>query len=91
VAKPWIDWLFLRGHVVPAKLAWRLDETPTAQGHSSNAKGPSCLLKATLIKYRRRHDVWKARGVCRMAPERLAVLPSRAAQPAGLPDITPSL
>jgi hypothetical protein len=62
VAKPWIDWLFLRGHVVPAKLAWRLDETPTAQGHSSNAKGPSCLLKAALIKYRRRHDVWKLAG-----------------------------
>ena len=47
-------------------------------------------IRATLNKYRRRHDVWKARRVCRVAPGRLAVLPSRAAQHAGLPDITPS-
>ena len=48
-------------------------------------------VKATLIKYRRRHDAWKARRVCCVARGRLvAVLPSRAAQPAGLPGITPS-
>jgi hypothetical protein len=46
--------------------------------------------KATLNRYRRRHDAWKARRLCRTAPGRLAVLPSRAAQPAGLPGITPS-
>ncbi|WP_333682249.1 hypothetical protein [Dyella sp.] len=48
-------------------------------------------VKATLNKYRRRHDAWKARRVCCVAQGRLAVLPSHAAQPAGLPDITPSL
>jgi len=47
-------------------------------------------LKATLNKYRRRHDAWKARRVCCVARGRLAVLPSRAAQSAGLPGITPS-
>jgi len=47
-------------------------------------------IKATLIKYRHRHDAWKACGLHRMAPGRLAVLPSRAVQPAGLPGITPS-
>jgi hypothetical protein len=47
-------------------------------------------VKATLIKYRRRHDAWKARRVCCVAQGRLAVLPSRAAQPAGLPGITRS-
>ncbi|MGN6322811.1 MAG: hypothetical protein ACTHNE_13900, partial [Dyella sp.] len=45
-------------------------------------------IKAALNKYRRRHDAWKARRVCCAAPGRLAVLPSRAAQPAGLPGIT---
>ena len=47
-------------------------------------------LRATLIKYRRRHDDWKARRWCCAAPARLAVLPSRAASPAGLPVITSS-
>ena len=59
----------------------------TAKARSANGES----VKATLIKYRRRHDAWKAGRVCRAAPGRLAVLPSRAAQPGGLPGITPSL
>jgi hypothetical protein len=51
--------------------------------------GVTETIKATLIKYRSRHDVWKARRVWCVAPGRLAVLPSHAAQPAGLTDIHP--
>jgi len=38
MAKPWVDWLFLRGHVVPSKLTWRPGETPSPQ------KRPPCSL-----------------------------------------------
>ena len=34
MAKPWVDWLFLRGHVIPCKLAWRPDGTSSARDHS---------------------------------------------------------
>lgn len=46
-------------------------------------------VEALLTKYHRRHDAWMAGKVCRVAPARLAVLPSRAAQLASHPDITP--
>lgn len=28
MASPWVDWLLLRGHLLPFKLAWRSDEPP---------------------------------------------------------------
>ncbi len=65
------------------------DATPMRE--VPDAESITVPVKATLIKYRHRHDAWKARRLRRMAPGRLAVLPSRAVQPAGLPGITPSL
>jgi hypothetical protein len=62
---------------------------PLAGAHGVGTR--QVVLEATLIKYRHRHDAWKARRLYCMAPGRLAVLPSRAVQPAGLPGITPSL
>ena len=72
-----------------AKSAGRLDVYSFAIA-AFERHGRAIKIKATLNKYRRRHDAWKARRVCCVAPGRLAVLPSRAAQPAGLPGITPS-
>ena len=38
MAKPWVDWLFLRGHVIPRDLEWRADDGASAEGHSKNVR-----------------------------------------------------
>lgn len=52
MAKPLVDWLFLRGHVLPSKLAWQPGGKPSARGHSKSAARPSCSLDKTLATLR---------------------------------------
>jgi hypothetical protein len=49
MSSPWIDLLFLHGHVTPARLAWR-DDAPADSRHSGTLRkvAPSPSRRATV-------------------------------------------